>query len=230
MKIFNIQKFKKLFTKLEVSTLKNFYGKKYKTDYHSMSDINFLNWLFDDNDIYIKNVFILYKNGLDPENIYTANNQQYINIKLYEDKESNLDLFELSLDKYSISFNNKIDMLLFYKKLTIKKEITTELLNTLELEFKLSNIGIDEWIEEFIFETTDCFYENFKKDGKEFCKGAIIKNNNFFNTYSIYLYGNDDYSISKDFYTEKEAMLEWENLKNKKTIRKNDLTNHYFSN
>ena len=71
---------------------------------------------------------------------------------------------------------------------------------------------------------------NSAQNNKEFCMGAFIQNNDFLNTYSIYLYGNDDYSITTDFFTKKEAFKEWNKLKKLKTIKKDDLLNHYFSN
>ena len=224
----NIEEIKKEFTDKEILDLKEHYSKKYKNDYTIMTNEKFLNWMFIDYEYYFKNIYISYKNGLNTSETYVANNNRYINIKIYENRESNLNLWNIILEGYYIQFKDKETLLSFYDELISNGIINTELLNT--LEFKFLKYKESKWVEEFSFETVDDFYGNYIENNKEFCKGALIKNNDYLNTYSIYLYGNDDYSITTDFFTEQEAKNLWFKLKKMKTIKKDDLVNHYFSN
>ena len=98
--------------------------------------------------------------------------------------------------------------------------------------FKLPKnlIGEDYDTIEENFRTEDNFYGNEIINGKDHCTGSFYYNQSNIDICSILLAGNDDYSITQEFYSYKEALKVWNRLNKNRFVNKSDLPDNYFSN
>jgi len=224
--IYTKKDFKAALSSKEIKEAIVYYSKKYDCDYSHMDDDKFVDWLHAEYDFYIEDIFIEYKNTSKIKRSYPLGNKEYVNIQLYFDDESNLKTWIFILDDYRLTFKTKEEMYIFYNNFIKEEYIDNKML----LDNKVKKYPKSEWIEEKEFLTDKDFCGNFIKGKKEYCKGALINRNGNLGIWSIYLYGTDDYSISRDFYTEEEARKDWKRFKNNKILSDDDVTDYYFSN
>jgi hypothetical protein len=210
---------------LKLKTLKS---KQYNDEqYISWSDEKFCDWFFVDYDFYAYDKYIEISSLDDKykeESIINFKNKQYIQLQVFTDTDNPYNpITTLYFGEYFLAR----DFISIDEALKFNKGV-----EKLDIDFlEKLHIFIDsDCVEEKYFQTSDDFYGNYIIDDNICCEGILFKNNSNLDLWHILLSGNDDYSITSVFLSEEEAKKQWDLLKNKKTILKTDLKNHWFSN
>jgi len=229
--MYSIKEFRELFLKDldRAEALKAAIEFKYKRSYSNMSIEKFLNWYFVDYPtIYFINQYIeLDKSRINidlfKKDMIIINNKRYIKVTIFNNDESNIKTWTLFVGSFKQDFLIKEDAIEIYNKIIKSKKI-------ISVAGFIVKSYPNKDIETTMFKTNDDFYGNYTENGVNYCEGNLYNFNSNLDLWTIRLSGNDNYSISTDYSSKKEAMEQWNILKNLKVISKTDLKFHYFSN
>ena len=206
-------------SKIESKKFKEFILNKYDGTFTNKTNVNkIIDWYFKTYDFYIQNLYLECNKKL--SNI-TVKGKHYVNVKIYHNNKSNLKYYKLLI-------GNK-----YIKDFKTLKEANLELNNQSNNKlFKLPKNTYSNKRENStnrLFKTQDNWYGNYKLSYSPACSGSIYNHNSNIGISSIHLGGNDDYSITQDFWSYKEAKKTWNKLCKKKFVNKKDLPNSYYS-
>jgi len=204
----------------EKELFKSFISNKYPTLWKNKSDVvnEMIEWYFKTYSTYSKEMYVICNKKI---STLTIKNRHYIKLKIYK-SSSNLEYYTLIIgDKYRKDFKTL-------------KEVYIEI----EGSFKGSLFKLPKNVyshkdgksTQKYFKTEDNWYSNYNINGKDMCLGTFYYNSSNLDICSIALGGNDDYSISKDFWTYNDAKKHWDILCKKRFVNSSDLEGSYFSN
>lgn len=213
-----------------------------------MSDLEFLNWNFAEYDFYIFDGYIETPLYLKGEKYLTIEDKKYIKYKIYKDTESNLKLFSIVIGNSlaNMMFLNEEEMKSFNENIKILDRETFDkfyLINrTDKFNKKVFHATDDDWYGTYrlnLNKKNDPYEIKLRKrlsttkdfdENEGYCELRLIKQFSNLDLWTIVISGNDDYSVSKDFLSEKEVNEEWNRLLLLKYINHEELENYYFSN
>lgn len=214
--------------------------KHYK--YELMDDETFLDWAFKTYDIFIDQGFIEIESKT-KELTITIDGKQYIRYSLYKDNESNIELCSIGIGSgIKKHFVKENEMIEYFESIDKVNEKDFKCKNNYKVISEIFKETADDWYGTYKLDLTDKTSEyqinlrkklskinNFSEE-KEYCEMFFSRLTSNLDYFVIRIGGNDDYSLSKEFLSQKEAESEWNRLLKLKILNKKDLENYYFSN
>jgi hypothetical protein len=224
MKLYTIEEIRELIRNDEVerNDFKSFIIEEYPIVFNIQDDINkMIDWYFVTYDsIYHQEMYVKCDKNISDLKV---NEDYYIKLKVYENSDSNLDYYSLFIGSIYRKDYKNIDEI--YED--IKYSFKDSLFYIPKDAYDIRNYGKDI---DLYFKTKDEWHGNYNIDGQDMCLGTLCKPSSNLGITSIRLSGNDDYSISQDFWSYGEAREHWDYLSQKKFVNQYDLINSYFSN